>query len=50
MNLFEDPYEGIDSRADSIRSSAAMIYNTIFLVFTIGVCKIREIFQQIYVF
>ena len=30
MNLFEEPYEGIDSGANSIRSSAAMIYNTIF--------------------
>lgn len=28
-NLFFTPYEGIDSRANSIRSSAAMIYNTI---------------------
>lgn len=29
FNLFEAPYTGIDSRANSIRSSAAMIYNTI---------------------
>lgn len=29
MNLFDEPYKGIDSRANSIRSSAAMIYNTI---------------------
>lgn len=28
-NLFFPPYEGIDERANSIRSSAAMIYNTI---------------------
>lgn len=28
-NLFFLPYEGIDERANSIRSSAAMIYNTI---------------------
>lgn len=28
-NLFYEPYEGIDERANSIRSSAAMIYNTI---------------------
>lgn len=28
-NLFFEPYEGIDERANSIRSSAAMIYNTI---------------------
>lgn len=29
LNLFEEPYEGIDPRANSIRSSAAMIFNTI---------------------
>lgn len=29
FNLFEEPYKEIDSRANSIRSSAAMIYNTI---------------------
>ncbi len=29
MNLFDEPYEGIDSRANSVRSSAAMIFNTI---------------------
>lgn len=29
VNLFDKPYEGIDSRANSIRSSAAMVYNTI---------------------
>ena len=28
-NLFFPSYEGIDERANSIRSSAAMIYNTI---------------------
>lgn len=28
-NLFFKPYEGLDQKADSIRSSAAMIYNTI---------------------
>lgn len=28
-NLFFEPYDGIDERANSIRSSAAMIYNTI---------------------
>lgn len=28
-NLFFEPFEGIDERANSIRSSAAMIYNTI---------------------
>lgn len=28
-NLYFDPYDGIDERANSIRSSAALIYNTI---------------------
>ena len=28
-NLFDKPYDGIDKRANALRSSAAMIYNTI---------------------